>query len=101
MRPKLSNDEWTALRRFTILMAASYPVLVLVGAVALIYNQRIVRALWRLVGGMTLPEQPPTAWWQPLRADWPELLYGPAIVLACVWVMLMIENLIRLRLRRR
>jgi hypothetical protein len=101
MLPKLSNEERTIYRRMTIVMAASYPVLVLVGAVVHVFDRRILAAEVYLFTRLSLPEQPPLHWWQPLRNDWPELLCGPAILLACVWVMLVIENCIRLRLRRR
>ena len=81
-------------------MTASYPVCVLVVAVGHIFSQRVAQAFMHLFSGLILPEQPPNPWWQRLRTDWPELLYGPAITLVCVWAMVMLEMLIRLRFGR-
>jgi hypothetical protein len=78
---KLSDDERTALRRITIVMVASYPVLVLICAVL---NADLVPIF---VG-------------RPMMS-WAELIYGPAITLVCVWAMLMVEVWIRLRFRKR
>src|SRR6202044_2708805 len=79
MWPKLSDEERTIFRRITIVMAASYPVLVLVAAVAFLSSERILAAAVHLFRGAVLLAQPPLPRWQCLRGDWPQLSYGPAI----------------------
>jgi hypothetical protein len=100
MWPKLSDEERTIFRRITIVMAASYPVLVLVAAVAFLFSERILAAAVHLFRGAVLLAQPPLPWWQCLRGDWPQLSYGPAITLVCVWALVLLEVWIRLRIRR-
>jgi len=80
MWSKLSAEERTIFRRITIVMAASYPVLVAVAA-------GVNWTVGHLLPGFA-------------RASWPELLYGPAITLVCVWAMVVLEVWIRLRFRR-
>jgi hypothetical protein len=101
MRPKSSDDERAFVRRMTIVLAASYPLLVLVAATAHFFKPHILAAEVRLFAGRTLPVQPPAPGWQRLREDWPVLLYGPAITLACVWAMVMMGIWIANRFGRR
>jgi hypothetical protein len=100
MWPKVSDEERTIFRRITIVMAASYPVFVLVAAVVSIFSERILAAVVHLFTSVVLPAQPPLFWWQRLGADWPQLLYGPTITLVCVWALVVLEVWVRLRIRR-
>jgi hypothetical protein len=93
-----ANDVRAVWRRITVVMMACYPVLVLVAAVAHFFSPRIIATF---SPSRFASAQEPAPYWQRLHGDWPELLYGPAITLACVWAMLMVEIWIRPRFRRR
>jgi hypothetical protein len=80
MWPKQSNDERVLLRRITIVMAASYPVLVAVCAVINIFLDQVFPGHAQM--------------------SWVELIYGPAIAAASVWTLLMLATWIEFRFRR-